>query len=182
MIPLWRFQRPRSLNTIRNAITRRLQNYSGRARTPFICNLSFTRESAESKAINHISGGAIIMAGSGMCTGGRVRHHLGNNLGRPEASVVFVGYAAKGTLANAYIDGAKHVRLFGDEIPVRAKIYTIGGFSAHADQAELLEWHSRTYAGRTVLVHGDEGVMRHFADRLKNTQVEMPKLSQTIDL
>ena len=145
-------------------------------------NLSFTRESAESKAINHISSGAIIMAGSGMCTGGRVRHHLRNNLGRSEASVVFVGYAAQGTLARHIIDGAKQVRLFGDEIPVRAKICTIGGFSAHADQTELLEWHSRTGAGRTVLVHGDEGVMRHFAGHLKNTHVEMPKLNQAIDL
>jgi metallo-beta-lactamase family protein len=145
-------------------------------------DLSFTRESAESKAINQISSGAIIMAGSGMCTGGRVRHHLRNNLGRSEASVVFVGYAAQGTLARHIIDGAKQVRLFGDEITVRAKIHTIGGFSAHADQTELLEWHSRTGAGRTVLVHGDEDVMRHFAGHLKNTHVEMPKLNQTIDL
>lgn len=145
-------------------------------------NLKFTRESADSKAINRISRGAIIMAGSGMCTGGRVRHHLRNNLGRPEASVIFVGYAAKHTLARYIIDGAKQVRLFGEEVPVRAKIHTIGGFSAHADQAELLEWHSRTLAGRTILVHGDEQVMQHFASRLNNTQVEMPRVNQTIDL
>jgi metallo-beta-lactamase family protein len=93
-----------------------------------------------------------------------------------------VGYAAKGTLARQIIDGAKVVRLFGDEIPVRAKIHTIGGFSAHADQTELLEWHSRTGADRTFLVHGDEEVMRHFAACLKNTQVEMPHLHQTFDL
>jgi metallo-beta-lactamase family protein len=144
--------------------------------------LNFTRESADSKAIKRITSGAIIMAGSGMCTGGRIRHHLRNNLGRDEASVVFVGYAAKGTLARQIIGGAKLVRLFGDEIPVRAKIHTIGGFSAHADQAELMEWHSRTGANRTFLVHGDEEVMRHFAARLKNTQVIMPDLHQTIGL
>jgi metallo-beta-lactamase family protein len=152
-------------------------------RDPFhLPNLNFTRESADSKAIKCISSGAIIMAGSGMCTGGRVRHHLRNNLGREEASVVFVGYAAKGTLARHIIDGVKKVRLFDDEIPVRAKIHTLGGFSAHADQAELLEWHSRTGADRTILVHGDEEVMRHFAARLKNTQVIMPNLNQTIGL
>jgi metallo-beta-lactamase family protein len=152
-------------------------------RDPFrLPNLTFTRETADSKAISSISSGAIIMAGSGMCTGGRVRHHLRNNLDRAEASIVFVGYAAQGTLARLIIDGAKRVRLFGEEIPVRANIYTIGGFSAHADQTELLEWHSRTHADRTILVHGDEKVMRHFADRLTNTQVEMPQVNQTIDL
>jgi metallo-beta-lactamase family protein len=145
-------------------------------------NLNFTREAADSRAINQISSGAIIMAGSGMCTGGRVRHHLRNNLGRKEASVIFVGYAARGTLARLIIDGAKQVRLFGDEIPVRAKIHTIGGFSAHADQTELVEWHNRTRAGRTVLVHGEAEVMEHFAPCLKNTEVEMPHLNQSIDL
>lgn len=122
------------------------------------------------------------MAGSGMCTGGRIRHHLRNNAGRPEASIIFVGYAANGTVARQIIDGAKQVRLFGEEVPVRARIYTIGGFSAHADQAELLDWHRKTHARRTFLVHGDEGVMRQFADRLRNTQVEMPNSNQTFEL
>lgn len=144
--------------------------------------LHFTRETAESMAINRITRGAIIMAGSGMCTGGRIRHHLRNNAGRPEASIIFVGYAANGTVARQIIDGAKQVRLFGEEVPVRARIYTIGGFSAHADQAELLDWHRKTHARRTFLVHGDEGVMRQFADRLRNTQVEMPNSNQTFEL
>ncbi|MEA3291341.1 MAG: MBL fold metallo-hydrolase, partial [Pseudomonadota bacterium] len=103
--------------------------------------LRFTHETAESIAINHIRGGAVIMAGSGMCTGGRVRHHLRRNLGRSKCSVVFIGYAARGTLARLIIDGAKRVSIYGEEIPVRAQIHTIGGFSAHADQAELLAWH-----------------------------------------
>jgi len=144
--------------------------------------LHFTREKADSMAINHITGGAIIMAGSGMCTGGRVRHHLKNNLGRPEAGVVFVGYAANGTLARHIIDGAKQVRLFGEEIPVRARIHTIGGFSAHADQAELLDWHSQTHARRTFLVHGDEEVMRRFGAGLCHTKVEMPMLHEIFEL
>ena len=113
--------------------------------------LHFTRQTAESVAINNIRGGAIIMAGSGMCTGGRVRHHLLHNLGREDLSVVFVGYAAVGTLARRIIDGAQQVRIFGEDIPVRARIYTINGFSAHADQAELLAWQKRTGAKRTFL-------------------------------
>jgi metallo-beta-lactamase family protein len=110
-------------------------------RDPFqLPGLHFTRETAESIAINRISGGAIIMAGSGMCTGGRVRHHLKQHLWRKDSSIVFVGYAAHGTLARIIIDGAQQVRIFGDEIRVRAHIHTINGFSAHADQAELLAW------------------------------------------
>jgi metallo-beta-lactamase family protein len=144
--------------------------------------LHFSRETADSIAINRINGGAIIMAGSGMCTGGRIRHHLKNNLGRAEASVVFVGYAANGTLARQIIDGAKQVRLFGEEIPVRASIHTIGGFSAHADQAELLDWHGQTNASRTFLVHGDEEVMLRFAALLHNTKVEMPKFNEMFEL
>jgi metallo-beta-lactamase family protein len=122
--------------------------------------LHFTRETAESVAINSVHGGAVIMAGAGMCTGGRVRHHLQHNLGRAESSIVFVGYAAVGTPARAIIDGAKQVSLLGQQIPVRARIYTINGFSAHADQAELLAWQKQTGAKRTFLVHGEEDTMR----------------------
>ena len=136
--------------------------------------LHFTRETAESVAINSIPGGAIIMAGSGMCTGGRVRHHLQHNLGRAESSIVFVGYAAVGTLARQIIDGAKQVNIFGENIPVQARIYTINGFSAHADQAELLAWQKQTGAKRTFLVHGEDDTMKQFAARLTDTRVEMP--------
>ena len=144
--------------------------------------LYFTRESAESVALNKINTGAIIMAGSGMCTGGRVRHHLKHNLWRPESSIVFVGYAASGTLARRIIDGAKEVNIFGEQIPVRARIYTINGFSAHADQAELLAWHKQTVAKRTFLVHGEEETMRSFATHLGNTQVELPEPNQVFEL
>jgi metallo-beta-lactamase family protein len=144
--------------------------------------LHFTREAAESVALNNIHGGAIIMAGSGMCTGGRVRHHLQHNLGRDKSAIVFVGYAASGTLARRIIDGAKQVKIFGEDVPVRARIYTINGFSAHADQAELLAWQKQTGAKRTFLVHGEEDSMTKFAAHLGDTQVEMPAPNQSFEL
>lgn len=145
--------------------------------------LHFTRETAESIAINQIDGGAVIMAGSGMCTGGRVRHHLKHNLWHEKNSILFVGYAARGTLARRIIDGAKRVRIYGEEIPVRASIHTIGGFSAHADQAELVAWHQHTGNPETTyLVHGEPESMRTFAEKLKQTRVVMPEKGQEFDL
>ena len=152
-------------------------------RDPFhLPGLHFTRETAESIALNRVSG-AVILAGSGMCTGGRVRHHLRHNIWREESSIVFVGFAAIGTLARRIIDGAKQVRIFGEEIPVRAKIHTINGFSAHADQAELLAWHKNIGTPKhTFLVHGEAETMALFAAKLHNTQVEMPTLGQQFTL
>lgn len=145
--------------------------------------LHFTRETADSMALNKLHGGAVIIAGSGMCTGGRIRHHLKHNLWRREASVVFVGYAARGTLARRIIDGAEKATLFGEEIVVRARVHTIGGFSAHADQDELLAWYRRTgEPGTTFLVHGEEESMTVFAEFLHNTRVEMPRLHQEYNL
>jgi len=146
-------------------------------------SLHFTRETAESMALNQVQSGALIMAGSGMCTGGRVRHHLRHNLWRRECAIVFVGYAARGTLARRIIDGAEHVRIFGDDVPVRASIHTIGGFSAHADQDQLVAWHQRTgNPARTFLVHGDPDAMRALAGRLEGTKVESPRLHQSFTL
>jgi metallo-beta-lactamase family protein len=144
--------------------------------------LHFTRQTAESVAINSVHGGAIIMAGSGMCTGGRVRHHLQHNIGREDSSIVFVGYAASGTLARRIIDGAKQVNIFGEDNAVRARIYTINGFSAHADQAELLAWQKQIGAKRTFLVHGEDDTMRQFAAHLANTHIEMPEPNQVFEL
>ena len=141
--------------------------------------LHFVRETAESIAINKVKGGAVIMAGSGMATGGRIRHHLKHNLWRAECCVVFVGYAAASTLARQIIDGAKTVRIFDEHIPVRARIHTINGFSGHADQSELLEWQRKTAARITFLVHGEQDTMLQFAKKLVGTQVETPKLHQT---
>ncbi|HHH39486.1 MAG TPA: MBL fold metallo-hydrolase [Sedimenticola sp.] len=153
-------------------------------RDPFnLPGLHFTRETAESMALNRLSGGAVIMAGSGMCTGGRVRHHIKHNIWRQDSSMVFVGYAAHGTLARRIIDGAETIRLFGEEMPVRARIYTIGGFSAHADRDELLAWHQA--AGnpeQTFLVHGDEEAMQGFATLLQDTRVTLPALHQEFEI
>jgi metallo-beta-lactamase family protein len=152
-------------------------------RDPLILpGLHFTRERAESVALNHIRGGAIIMAGAGMATGGRVRHHLRHNISREECGVIFVGFAAKGTLARQIIDGQNPVHILGDDVPVRARIHTINGFSAHADQAELLKWHEHTGAGRTFLTHGEEAAMHKFASRLGDGRVEIPELNQIFDL
>jgi metallo-beta-lactamase family protein len=155
-----------------------------KGRDPFhLPGVHFVRETAESIAINQIRAGAVIMAGSGMCTGGRVRHHLRHNLPRPDCSVIFVGFAAEGTLARQIINGAKDVHMFGEEVPVKARVYTINGFSAHADQRELLDWHRRTGApAMTFLVHGEPDTMRHFACRLSGTHVEIPAFHQKYNL
>jgi len=145
--------------------------------------LRFTRETAESMALNQMHGSAVIMAGSGMCTGGRVRHHLKHNLWREDSSVIFVGYAASGTLARRIVDGAKKVRIFGEEIVVRASVHTIGGFSAHADRDELLAWFNKTGKPKQAfLVHGEEKAMTRFRGLLKGTHVDMPKLHEEFSL
>ncbi len=126
--------------------------------------LHFTESIEESQAINRIKSGAVVMAGSGMCEGGRVAHHLKHNLWRPECSVVFTGFQARGTLGRRIVDGASHVHVLGEEIAVRAKVYTINGFSAHADQSGLLEWLSSFVSKPEVfIVHGEEAVAVGFA-------------------
>lgn len=146
-------------------------------------SLHFSHEASDSIALNNIQSGAVIMAGSGMCTGGRVRHHLKRNLWRKECSVIFVGFAARGTLARRIVDGAKKVKIFGDEIAVNAKIYTIGGFSAHAGQKELLQWHQSVNKPEvTYLVHGEIESMQTFAGLLENTEVKIAKRDQEYEL
>jgi metallo-beta-lactamase family protein len=148
-----------------------------------LTNLHFVRESADSIAINRIAGGAIIMAGSGMCTGGRILHHLRHNLWRNGSAIVFVGFAAAGTIARQIIDGARHVRLFGEDIPVRSTVHTINGFSAHADRQELLAWRGGI-AGceATFLVHGEETAMQSFAAQLQGQRVELPRSGDVFEL
>jgi metallo-beta-lactamase family protein len=143
--------------------------------------LRFTRESTESEAINRISGGAIVLAGSGMATGGRVVHHLRHNLGRPNSSVVFVGFAGAGTLAREIIDGTRTVKIFDEPIRVRAHIHTINGFSAHADQAELLAWHAKVSPKRTFLTHGEPQAMNALAAKLGG-DVTCPELGQAVEV
>jgi metallo-beta-lactamase family protein len=147
--------------------------------------LHFTRSSTESMAINNIDGGAVILAGSGMCTGGRVRHHLKHNLWRERSSVVFVGYAADGTLARRIIDGAASVRVFNEDIPVRAQVWTINGFSAHADRPALLAWLGELPREQVLLVHGEyERGMHSFAQTLasRGRPPLMPQRGERITL
>ncbi|MDD4986306.1 MAG: MBL fold metallo-hydrolase [Dehalococcoidales bacterium] len=119
--------------------------------------LKMTRSTEESKAINSIKGTVMIIAGAGMCTGGRVKHHLVANISRPESTILFVGYQASGTLGRQILDGAKEVRIYGQYLPVRARIAYIDGFSAHADKNELLTWLSglKSPPRRVFVVHGE---------------------------
>ncbi len=146
-------------------------------------NLSFTRDASDSMQINRLRAGAVIMAGSGMCTGGRVRHHLRHNLTRSECSVIFVGFAAVGTLARIIIDGATSVKLFGDQIPIKARIHTINGFSAHAGKAELVAWHQKNRRPDiTFLVHGEDAAREAFATQITADRVECPALHQRYEI
>ncbi|MBI1219529.1 MAG: MBL fold metallo-hydrolase [Rhodobacteraceae bacterium] len=143
--------------------------------------LQLVHDTKGSARLNSVRG-AVIMAGSGMCTGGRIRHHLRHNLGHAENAIIFVGYAANGTLARRIIDGARSVRLFGDEVPVRAQLHTINGFSAHADQGDLLAWSATARAATTFLVHGEAAAAQAFAQHLGQTHVVIPALHQSFDL
>ncbi len=131
--------------------------------------LHFTASVEESQAINRVKSGAIILAGSGMCEGGRVAHHLKHNLWRPECSIVFTGFQARGTLGRRIVDGASHVHVLGEEIAARAAVYTINGFSAHADQKELFEWISSfTSKPEVFVVHGEESVALEFEQMIED--------------
>jgi metallo-beta-lactamase family protein len=131
--------------------------------------VKFTQSVDDSKAINSVRAGAVIIAASGMCDGGRVKHHLENNLPRPESSILFVGFQAQGTLGRRIVDGQKVVKLFGEDVPVRAKVYTLGGLSAHADRDALLGWlRAFEHAPRQVFVnHGEREVAEGFADLIR---------------
>jgi len=119
--------------------------------------LRYVRTPEESIALNQIHSGAIIIAGSGMCTGGRIRHHLKHNAWRKNTHIMIVGFQARGTTGRALVDGARYIRLWGETIKVAAQVHTIGGMSAHADQRDLVQWLSHfTPLPATYLVHGEE--------------------------
>lgn len=141
----------------------------------------FTETPEESMAINSVTCGAVIVAASGMCEGGRIRHHLRHNLPRDECAIVFTGFQAAGTLGRQIVDGAARVRLFREDVPVRASVHTIGGLSAHGDQGALLTWLSgfRAPPPRTFVVHGELATAEGFAalirERLGWRTVEVPR-------
>jgi len=150
----------------------------------FLPVLRYSTTTAESMALNRIAAGAIIIAGSGMCTGGRIRHHFKQNLWRNNAHVIFVGFQAQGTPGRALVDGAKTFRLGAEKIAVKARIHTLGGFSAHASQSQLLDWinnfkqpHPRLY-----LIHGEAetklALQQHLAQA--GWAAEIPDKGETI--
>ena len=142
--------------------------WQGRIKPFAMPNLSVTAGVDESKGINFVQGGAIVIAGSGMANGGRIRHHLANNLSNPNAHVIFVGYQADGTLGRMLVNGLKHVKLFGQDMPVRAQIHTVGGLSAHADQQGLLDWYGASLNHPPVaLVHGENSARETLSAKLR---------------
>jgi metallo-beta-lactamase family protein len=130
--------------------------------------LTMVETSEESKKLNYLTEPAMIIAGSGMCTGGRIKHHLVNNISRPESTILFVGYQAEGTLGRHIVNGAKSVRIFGQQRAVRARIEQINGFSAHADKDELLRWLSRleVHPKRIFVTHGEAEAAEKFCEFL----------------
>lgn len=147
-------------------------------------NLSICRSPEESMALNTVRSGAIIIAGSGMCTGGRIRHHLKYNIHYQGAHVIMVGFQAKGTLGRELVDGAKQIRFWGETFPVRAQVHTIGGLSAHADQQNLLAWYGNfTSRPPVALIHGEENAMATLAGRLGSeygARVSLPKFGEIV--
>lgn len=150
----------------------------------FLPILRYTSSTAESIAVNNIVDGAIIIAGSGMCTGGRIRHHLKHNIWRKQSHVIFVGYQAMGTPGRALVDGAKQYKIGGEDIVVKAKIHTMGGFSAHASQSQLIDWVNgfTEKKPRIYLVHGEASAKTALQSALQSNgwSSEIPELHDTI--
>jgi metallo-beta-lactamase family protein len=150
----------------------------------FLPTLNFTPDTDQSMAINRIKGGAIIIAGSGMCTGGRIRHHFKQRIWDDRNTIIFAGYQARGTLGRILVDGAKQVKLFNEEYVVKTRIETLGGLSAHAGQRQLLDWVGAFKpAPRVFLVHGEPRAQDVLADKLWTEQglkVEIPGRGESI--
>ncbi|MGD0780604.1 MAG: MBL fold metallo-hydrolase [Dehalococcoidales bacterium] len=157
-------------------------------RSPFdFPGLKMVETVEESKALNSIKGTIMIIAGAGMCNGGRIKHHLVQNISRPECTVLFVGYQAVGTLGRQILDGAKSVRIHGQQYPVRARIAQIQGFSAHADRDDLMKWLSKLSVKpkHIFITHGEIEAAEEFSEFLrKNTGYEnsVPKYGATVKL
>jgi metallo-beta-lactamase family protein len=149
--------------------------------TPGELELRYTHDVEESIALNQVRSGAVIISASGMCDAGRIKHHLRWNLPRSACAVLITGFQAEGTLGRRLVDGARNVRIFNEEIPVRAQLHTIGGLSAHADRDGLLAWLGGFAhpPGRTFVVHGERATAAGFAEEVKKrlgwTRVEAPQ-------
>jgi len=147
-----------------------MTEFMRRNKSPFeFSGLRMAGTSDESKAINHVRGTIMVIAGSGMCTGGRIKHHMINNITRPENTIMFVGYQAIGTLGRRIVNGEKEVRMLGQEYPVIARIARINGFSAHADKEELFEWLSelKSPPKKVFVVHGESESANKFGEYIR---------------
>ena len=170
------------------AFDKQMSELVRRNESPFnLRGLKITATAEDSKAINHIKGTVMVIAGSGMCTGGRVKHHLVNNISRPESTIMFVGYQAMGTLGRQIVDGKKQVRILGQQYKVKAKVVRVNGFSSHADKNELLNWlrELESPPRRVFVVHGETKSAQHFGDYLKEKtgwQVTVPAYQDEIML
>jgi metallo-beta-lactamase family protein len=149
--------------------------------------VQFSQTADDSKALNDVNGPLMIMAGAGMCTGGRILHHLRHNLADPSTTVIFVGYQGQGSLGRLLVDGRKTVTIFGEKIPVRASVHTMGGLSGHAGQTDLLRWVESLAASRphVFLTHGEERARQPLGRILQERyqlQVDYPGLREVIEI
>jgi len=145
----------------------KMSEFVRKLQSPFnFPGLKIVETTEQSKAINHIKGTVAVIAGSGMCTGGRIKHHLVNNISRPECTIMFVGYQANGTLGRRIVSGEKQVRILGQERQVKAKVVQVSGFSSHADRDELFQWLTglKKPPRRLFIVHGESESAQHFGD------------------
>ena len=153
---------------------------------PSLANLVLSKSADDSRRINEIEAGAIIIAGSGMCTGGRILHHLKRNIFRPRARILFTGFQAYGTLGRRIVDGQEEVRLFGDTYEVKAQVSTIGGLSAHGDADDMSRWYGAIPGTPPVyLVHGDKDAAKAFGHKLTSdhgAEVSLPQPGTRINL
>ncbi len=149
-------------------------------------NIHYTESSEQSMALNRVVNGAVIIAGSGMCNGGRIKHHLKHNAWRHNCHILIVGFQAQGTIGRQLVDGAKHIRLWGETIQVNATVHTLGGFSAHADQQGLLRWLGGfNNSPLVMLVHGESEAMDALKLRVESaltSRVKVPEKHQILDL
>ena len=165
-----------------------MTDYMNHHESPFdFHGLKMVRSTRESKAINKIKDTIMIIAGSGMCTGGRIKHHLVNHIWRPESTVLFVGYQAVGTLGRRIVEGAEEVRILGKTYQVKARIVQALGFSAHADKNELLEWLSglKKAPKHIFVVHGETNAAHYFAKYItdqKGWNASVPHYKDTVKL
>jgi len=150
-------------------------------------NLKFTRTTQESKQINFSKESKVIISASGMCTAGRIKHHLKHNLWRKESSIVFVGYQAQGTLGRRIKEGEKVVKIFGEEIQVNAEIYSLEGFSGHADREGILQWIKsfKNKPKKIFVVHGEEEASKEISGKIEeelSIKTYIPKLGESVSI